>query len=580
MNLSVAQLKGLLVAPGHISEKEFQTVVLHARELKKDITDVLIEEGYIQDEQLGKLLAEEEELSFVVLSNQKIDEAVLNFIPERVARAKEIIAFMENEEGIHVGMVNPQDLSTVHLISKRTGKKVIPYLATKRDLEAALSLYKNSIKEEFTQILRSLQRGTITRAERDELTVTTVDTLLHYGYRSKASDIHVEPHEEKVVVRFRIDGVMHDALELPKELLEYIVTRVKILAKIQTDQHRSSQDGRFRFEIDGDHVDVRVSIVPVTKGENIVMRILSAHIRSFTLNSLGMAEEQLNAVRNAVKNPHGMVLVVGPTGSGKTTTVYAMLKILNTKEVHISSIEDPVEYDIEGISQIQADPKADLTFANGLRAIVRQDPDIIFVGEIRDRETADISVNAALTGHLVLSTLHANDASTTLHRFFDMGIEPFLIATTVNVVIAQRLVRKICTACRVSYEVINKKPHAHTHKTSLYEENTPQKQLLEETPQIKEILKQKGYADISELHLYKGNGCDACAHTGYSGRIGIFEVLPVADVIKDLIMQRAHHDDILNAARKEGMTTMFKNGIDAVLNGVTTFEEVLRVIYE
>jgi type IV pilus assembly protein PilB len=526
----------------------------------------------VQDGQLGRLLAEDADIPFVELGKENIDEEVFRLIPERVARKKRVVAFGRDEDGIRLAMVDPTDLETIHSINKRVNDKIKPYLATKRDLESALNGYKENLKDEFQKILKSLKRSSLTRDERDQLTVTIVDTLLNYAYRSHVSDIHIEPYEQRVVVRFRIDGVMHDALDLPKELHEYIVTRIKILAKLQTDQQKSPQDGKFRFNINDEFIDVRVSVVPVIKGENIVMRILAAYAGGFTLNSLGMSDNQFKLITHAIENPHGMILVVGPTGSGKTTTVYAMLKILNTKEVHISSIEDPVEYDIPGVSQIQVDQKTGLLFANGLRAIVRQDPDIIFVGEIRDKETAGISINAALTGHLVLSTLHANDSSTTLHRFLDMGIEPFLVATTINVVIGQRLVRKICTACRESYQLSDKADNS--------KELLAKKELLEVNPQFNKVLKKKGYARMDDIHLYKGSGCDVCSRTGYSGRIGIFEVLHLTDSIKELIMKRAHHDEISAMAVKEGMATMFENGIDAVLNGVTTVEEVLRVIYE
>ena len=572
MKVSATQLKELLVAPGHITEEDLQRAIDHSKEQNRDIVDTLIAEGYVQDEQLGRLLSEEADIPFVVLGNEKIDDEVFRLVPELVARKKRVVAFGRDDEGIRLAMVDPTDLETIHLVSKRVNDRIKPYLATKRDLEIALNRYKENLKDEFQKILQSLKHPSLTREERDHLTVTIVDTLLHYAYRSQVSDIHIEPYEHRVVVRFRIDGVLQTVLDLPKDLHEYIVTRIKILAQMQTDQHKSPQDGKFRFETSGEFIDVRVSVAPVIKGENIVMRVLAAYVGGFTLNSLGMGDSQFKLIRHAIKNPHGMILVVGPTGSGKTTTVYAMLKILNTKEVHICSIEDPVEYDIPGVSQIQVDQKTNLMFANGLRAIVRQDPDIIFVGEIRDKETAGISINAALTGHLVLSTLHANDSSTTLHRFLDMGIEPFLVATTINVVIGQRLVRKICTACRESYQL--------SDQTNKSKELLAEKKLLEENPQFKEVLKRKGYARMGGIHLYKGSGCEVCSRTGYSGRMGIFEVLHLTDAIKDLIMKRADHDEIASRAIKEGMTTMFENGIDAVLNGVTTVEEVFRVIYE
>jgi type II secretory ATPase GspE/PulE/Tfp pilus assembly ATPase PilB-like protein len=390
-----------------------------------------------------------------------------------------------------------------------------------------------------------------------------VNLLLQYGYDSKASDIHIEPYEKKILVRFRIDGVMHDVLDIPKEFLDLILTRIKILARLRTDEHRTSQDGKLRFKSDGERVDVRVSIIPITQGENVVMRLLSAKNRQFTLKDLGLGKNDMKKVNRSIKHPHGMILVTGPTGSGKTTTLYAVLRMLNRRDIHISTIEDPVEYDIEGVSQIQVNMKTDLSFAKGLRSLVRQDPDIIMVGEIRDEETAGIAVNSALTGHLVLSTLHTNDAATTLPRLLDMDIEPFLVSSTVNVAIAQRLIRKICNKCKVSYTL-----------------NAEEVKILDANSAVKEICKIKGYTDLKKMRLYKGKGCKVCGETGYHGRIGVFEILEMTEEIKQLIVKRATSDEILTLAKKQGMTTMLEDGIEKVLNGDTSIEEVLRVTVE
>jgi type II secretory ATPase GspE/PulE/Tfp pilus assembly ATPase PilB-like protein len=330
---------------------------------------------------------------------------------------------------------------------------------------------------------------------------------------------------------------------------------------MRTDEHQKAQDGKFRFNVGSETIDIRVSIVPVTQGENVVMRLLSSSNRRFGLADLGLNDNNLEILRKAMKNPHGMILVTGPTGSGKTTTLYAIINILNKRNIHIATIEDPVEYDIESVTQIQVNSKTNLTFAKGLRALVRQDPDIIMVGEIRDEETADIAVNSAMTGHLVLSTLHTNDAATAIPRFLDMGVEPFLIASTVNIVIAQRLVREICPKCRISYQP--------THEESL---------MVEGNPGAKAIFKAKAGKDFSKLRLYKGAGCKICGQTGYSGRIGIFEILEMTEDIKKLVVSRASSDDIMSVAiKKNKMTTMLEDGIEKVLAGETTMEEVLRV---
>ena len=384
--------------------------------------------------------------------------------------------------------------------------------------------------------------------------------MLDYGQENKSSDIHLEPHSKNIVVRFRIDGIMHDVLEIPKQLSDLMLSRIKILAKMRTDVHRAAMDGKLRHKTDEETIDVRVSIVPVTQGENVVMRLLSVKSRKFNLSDLGFSGNDLKKVKRTIKNPHGMILVTGPTGSGKTTTLYAVLKLLNQREVHISTIEDPVEYDIEGVSQIQVNPKTNLTFSKGLRAIVRQDPDIIMVGEIRDEETAGIAVNAALTGHLVLSTLHTNDSATALPRLLDMGVEPFLVGSTVNIVIAQRLVRKICEKCRASYML-----------------TSGERKLIELAPAIYDACKLKGSADLTNIRLYKGNGCKVCANTGYSGRVGVFEVLQMTEAVKELIMKHATSSEIKKYALGEGMVTMLEDGIEKVIQGVTTLSEVLRV---
>ncbi|MDA2922912.1 Flp pilus assembly complex ATPase component TadA [Patescibacteria group bacterium AH-259-L07] len=561
--LAREKLHKLVVRPGHISEADFDLSVSEAKKKNKEAADVLIQKGLIKDEQLGRLLAEEGGYPFINLRKEKIDEKMLTLIPELVARSRGVIAFERGKKGIKIGMLDPTDLEMRHFIEKRTGENVVPYFITKQDLGEALFKYKPSLEEEFGDILKTLKDKSLSRVERDEATVKMVDALLMYGYQNNASDIHIEPYTKKVMVRFRIDGVMHDVLEIPKSLLDFIITRIKILSRMRTDEHRAAQDGKFRFGIKEGAVDIRVSVVPVTEGENVVMRILSARGRRFNLTDLGFSARDLKKIQRAIRRPHGMILVTGPTGSGKTTTLYAILKILNIRDVHISTIEDPVEYDVEGVSQIQVNPKTNLTFAKGLRAIVRQDPDIIMVGEIRDRETAGIAVNSALTGHLVLSTLHTNDAATTLPRLLDMKVEPFLVVSTVNVAIAQRLVRKVCEKCRASYKLTREE------KISISGE-----------PTVMNILTEMGYVDLDKITLFRGGGCKACAGNGYAGRIGIYEVLEMEENIRELILKRVSSAEIMKAAITNGMTTMLYNGIEKVFRGITTIEEVLRVTRE
>lgn len=392
--------------------------------------------------------------------------------------------------------------------------------------------------------------------------INLVDSLIENGYHSRASDIHIDPEEKRVRVRLRIDGILNDAFILPKDIQSEVITRIKVLSGLRTDEHQAAQDGRFRTKIEGGGpIDLRVSIAPTYYGENAVMRLLVEKEEKFTLETLGYSEKDRGIIMKAIKNPYGMILATGPTGSGKTTTLYTILKILNTKEVSIITIEDPIEYSLEGIDQIQANTRTGLTFATGLRSILRQDPNIIMVGEIRDEETARIAVNAALTGHLLLSTLHTNDAPTTLPRLLDMQIEPFLIASTVNIAIGQRLVRKICENCKVNKAI-----------------STDELKTLSESIST-EILSK--YEKITKSKKFsKGSGCEKCNNTGYQGRIGIYEVLEVDDDIRKAVIRKADAGEIRDIAIKNGMTTMIGDGFKKASEGITTIEEILRVIHE
>jgi type II secretory ATPase GspE/PulE/Tfp pilus assembly ATPase PilB-like protein len=550
------KIKSILLEEGYVSEEDIKK----AEQSEEGLLDFLFHKNVLTKEIFGQAMAEHFKVNFRDLVKEKIEDDALHLIPEAVARAKEVVIFSKDEKIIKIGMTNPDDLVTKHLIEKRVTLPVKVYYITPQDLASTLELYSGSIKNTFDDLLAQVKDESLDRDARDELMVNIVDQLLEYGYTNKASDIHIEPYRESVEVRFRIDGVMHNVLKIPKDLHELILTRIKILAKMRTDEHRAAQDGKLRFKVGKEPVDVRVSVVPIVEGENIVMRLLSAKSRQFSLPGLGFSNNNLDKVKRAIKNPHGMVLVTGPTGSGKTTTLYAVLKILNKSSIHVSTIEDPVEYDIEGVSQIQVNPKTNLTFAKGLRALVRQDPDIIMVGEIRDSETAGIAINSALTGHLVLSTLHTNDAVTTLPRLIDMEVEPFLVASTVNVVIAQRLVRKICQSCRVSFKL-----------------NKEQKRSLEHQKHISELIKKVKNKEISQINFYKGTGCKVCGNTGYLGRAGLFEVLEMTDEVRELVNSRASSDELNKKAREQGMQSMLEDGLEKVLNGETTLEEVLRV---
>jgi type IV pilus assembly protein PilB len=560
MDITPDKIKFLLVEPGLVPLTVFNTAVKEATEKKIPLDVYLVENEAIKDSELGQLIANDANVPFVDLKKQKIDVSVMHMVPEAVARSRGVIAYARTDKGIQLGMLNPEDSEIRHVLEKRFGLPVVQHYMTQKDFERALTSYQEGLQTTFSAMLEKLSHDNTPREELDETTIEMVDTLLQYGHQSKASDIHVEPFEKKIVIRFRIDGVMHDVLELPKNVFDLVLTRIKILSKMRTDEHRAAQDGKLRFSTKEETVDVRVSVVPTSHGENIVMRLLSSKARRFALADLGLSGADLERVNAAIKHPHGMILVTGPTGSGKTTTLYGVMKILNKREVNVATIEDPVEYDVEGITQIQVNTKTELTFAKGLRALVRQDPDIIMVGEIRDQETAGIAVNSAMTGHLVLSTLHANDSGTTLPRLLDMGIEPFLVASTVNVVIAQRLVRKVCEKCRVSYTP-----------------SQDQQDVIQKDIHLLKLMQDGAKKDPSKLRLYRGGGCKVCSDTGYVGRVGIFEVLEMSEPVKELILKRASSDELMQAGKEQGMTTMFEDGVRKVLAGLTTLEEVFRV---
>ncbi|MCB9802544.1 type II/IV secretion system protein [Candidatus Nomurabacteria bacterium] len=555
--ISDNKIHNIISKVGLVPLDVLDTSLKTAHEKKEDFVTFLIKQNLIKSEEVGQLIANNLHVRFVNLIKEQIKLEILKIIPEIVARKQKIIAFRHDEEGLKVAMNNPFDYNMVKMLEKKVGDKVIPYYATDYDIKNAFGLYRKAVQQEYaTQIQQHAVRAQGSQVE-DVSVVSLVDDLFNYAYTNHASDIHIEPAEEEIKIRFRIDGILHDVLTLPKNILSLIVARLKILAKLRTDETRAAQDGKINTKVEGEKVDIRVSIVPITQGEKVVMRLLSSKGQQFSLEDLGMNSRDLGLVSRGIKKPYGMILVTGPTGSGKTTTLYALIKIINSRDVNICTIEDPVEYDLEGINQIQVNPKTNLTFAEGLRSLLRQDPDVMMVGEIRDEETASIAVNSAMTGHLVLSTLHTNDSATALPRLLDMKIEPFLAASTVNVIIAQRLVRHICLKCIVSYTLTD--------------------QEIEDLKKMVDIDKFLDVEKLKDIRLYHGKGCDKCNNTGYTGRMGIFEVLEVEETIRQLIAERADSDRIKEAAQKLGMTTMLEDGFEKVVSGQTTLDEILRV---
>lgn len=559
MGISDEELYQLLKGLDLVSSKELIALYKQAESSKIPFQDLLVQKDILSDENLGELIADFLKLPFVNLKKLSIPRTTLTIIPERVARANKIIAFEASDSGLSVATSSPENSEPIMFAAKKAGLKPKIYFSTDRDIEEALSLYKEQIKSTFDSMLAEEVSKVGKSTDKEAPIAKIVDTLIEYGYDYKASDIHIEPTEEESLVRFRIDGVLHDMLHLPKNLHDQIITRIKVLSKLRTDEHLSAQDGKMQARLEKETVDVRVSLVPIVEGEKCVMRLLTSHYRQFGLTDLGMSDEDLEKVKKGMKKPFGIIISTGPTGSGKTTSMYSILKILNTREVNIATIEDPVEYEIEGINQIQVNQKTNLTFAEGLRSILRQDPNIIYVGEIRDEETAGIAINSAMTGHLVLSTLHTNNAATSLPRLIDMNIEPYLIASTVNIIVGQRLVRKICSSCKVSYTIDYQK------MVKYFKE---------------EVVKKYFPASDKEIRVFQGRGCEVCNNTGYTGRIGVFEVLVMSEKIEELLIGKADASQINKQAIADGMTTMFEDGLKKAQQGLTTVEEIMRATKE
>jgi type IV pilus assembly protein PilB len=599
MQVEDQQLKLFLLDFGLISKKDVSDSLKEAQEKNKKLEEIILEKELISQEELSKLKAYILGIPFVDLKKSEIDPDVLKIIPEPMARQYNAVAFDKQGNQLKIAMLDPNDLQFLDFIGKKTGLKIIPCFTDKEGIKRALKFFQKSLKAEFGDIVKEVggdkeesdeideklviksgedgkgETIDLRKAAEDLPVVKIVDTLLKHAILQGASDIHIEPEEKDVVIRYRIDGVLHDAMTLPRVILPGIVARIKILSNLKIDEHRLPQDGRFKVETSDYKIAFRVSIIPVFDGEKIVMRLLDESSNILTLEQIGFRGRDLKIVENETKKPNGMILVVGPTGSGKTTTLYTILGIVNTPEVNISTLEDPVEYRMPRVNQSQINSKINFTFASGLRALLRQDPDVIMVGEIRDGETAELAVHAALTGHLVLSTLHTNSAAGTLPRITDMGIEPFLVASTVNVIISQRLVRKICPECKKEYTLDKNTYNSISRNFDM--------DLISEIFKKEKIVK-KEYKSNEEMWLdmkfFKGSGCSKCRKEGYKGRVGIFEVLKINDQIAKLINSKVTSAEIEKGGIKDGMTTMMEDGLIKAAQGITTIEEVIRVTKE
>lgn len=567
-----------MIKPADLRKAEEEAV-----KVKQPLRDIILNKGLLREEDMKRLEAYILGIPFVDLTKEIIDTEILRIIPEAIARKHNIVAFRKNADNLEVAMLDPDDLQTIEFIKKKGDMRILARLTTPESVHHALKQYQKTLEAEFGEIIKKdtedlkvEKAGDETQKETDDLkklaedlpVIRIVDTLIRHAILQNASDIHIEPMEKEVLVRYRIDGILHDAMTLPKHIAKGIVARIKVMANLKLDESRLPQDGRFKIETEEYRISFRVSILPIFDGEKIVMRLLPESVKGFTLEELGFWGVNLERIHRAIRRPTGIILATGPTGSGKTTTLYTILEMLNTPGVNISTVEDPIEYRIPRINQTQVRPDIGFTFANGLRTLLRQDPNIIMVGEIRDNETAALAINAALTGHLVLSTLHTNSAAGALPRLLDMKIEPFLIASTVSAIISQRLVRKLC-------------PESETHVLSKAELASLKKNM--DIERVFQVLKKEKVlgddATLEKIPWYRPKKSPECPD-GYKGRIGIHEVLEMSESIKELVMKNATSDEIERRAAEEGMLTMLEEGFIRATQKTTSIEEILRVTSE
>lgn len=584
MAIDDATLQKFLLESNLVTKTDIGIAVKKSKEGEQNFLDILISLGKLSETDARRAQAFVLGVPYVSLVKEKIDANVLSIIPEPIARNHNIIAYKKTAKGVEVAMLDINDLSTIDFIKKKTELKILTRLTDVESIKHALTLYKKSLKAEFNDLiskeadsLKITKDGTegneLSEADLKEMAedlpvIKIVDTLLSHAILQGASDIHVEPGEAQLTVRYRVDGILHDAMTLPKDASAGITARIKVLSSLKLDEKRLPQDGRFKISNDDGNVSFRVSTIPTYFGEKTVIRILRENSKGFSLEKLGFHGGALERIHEGMRQHTGMILASGPTGSGKTTTLYTMLDMLNTPDVNISTIEDPIEYQMNRINQTQVKSEIGMTFANGLRALLRQDPDIVMVGEIRDNETASLAINAALTGHLVLSTIHTNSAAGSIPRFTDMDVEPFLLVSTLKTIVAQRLVRRL-----------DEKKEQYFLSEG---EMSQLKKIIDMDRMLKFLKEEKVVADDagwSSIPFYRAIKNDE-SEDGYKGRVGIHEVLKVSPAIKEMILRGASADEIEKQAKQEGMMTMLEDGIFLAVQGLTTTEEVLRVVSE
>jgi type IV pilus assembly protein PilB len=564
---AVLQLYRELVADGYIGQKQFQDALTWQKATGGDIYDYLVEKGYIKEKTLSKFIAEKKNLPYVTLNDLDIDHELIKLIPEKVVKKYNVLPIAKNKREITVAMANPFDLTAINDIEFASGYMVVPVVTEKSSIKKALDkIYQEAekslseimklVKEEEKQleVLKSAKEDIdfkdLASAAEEAPIVKLANFIFSEAIKKKASDIHIEPYEDELRIRLRIDGVLHEILNLSRNLHPGLSSRLKVMSDMDISERRVPQDGRMKIKVENRKIDMRVNSTPTIFGEKIVIRILDEKNLVLDMAKLGFEPHELEEFKTAVSSPYGMILVTGPTGSGKTTTLYSALDSVNKEGVNIMTAEDPVEYYLKGINQVQMNDKIGLNFSSALRSFLRQDPDIILVGEIRDLETAEIAIKAAQTGHLVLSTLHTNDALSTIDRLINIGIPPFMVTSAVILIIAQRLIRKICPACK---EVVADIPYEKLQFLGI------------------------PFEEVNDFVLYHGKGCEHCNHSGYKGRIGLYEVLPLKEEIKSLILKGAPYSELKKAASALGMKTIKESGIKKLKNGITTLEEVLKV---
>lgn len=593
MRLSDSTVEQLLVKKQKITAEQLDGIKDEQKQSNRPLQDLVVRHEIVSDKDLTKLYAEYADIPFADINPKTIDKTILKVLPEKIARQYSAVVFGIKGDSKQLAMEDPDDMQAVDFLQKQIGSNYKLFVATKENILQVLENYRDGVAEEISDVIAVQKEENVDKEvseediSEDSPIAKTVNLILEYAVRSNASDIHIEPREEFLQVRYRVDGVLREANKLPRNVQAALISRIKILSNLKIDERRVPQDGRFKITVAGKKYALRVSTLPISEGEKVVMRILDESNKALSLEDLGYWGWSLEKINNAIAQPYGMMLVTGPTGSGKSTSLYSALTILNKPNVNISTVEDPVEYKINGANQTQVNPVAGMTFIAGLRALLRQDPNIIMVGEIRDAETANLAVQASLTGHLVFSTLHTNNASTCLPRLLDMGIEPFLIASTVRAVIGQRLVRRLCKKCKESYTPTKDEVQTVLSTFGITSERHLQYIHELEKKATSEKIGEDIGADLSSTasnitRLYKPNpdGCDECGHAGYKGRMGIYEVLDNSVNIQKLIVANATSNTIQDQAVKDGMVTMQIDGFIKALRGQTSIEEILRVTRE